>query len=264
MMAQFRQTNHGPLVATAFFAALALVTLTDAQTAPKMAESATAEDAPPQIIATSPQVGDTEVDPALTEITITFDREMGGGFSWTGGGPDYPPGIEGQKPRWRDSRTCVLPVKLEAARYYRVGINSKSYRNFRAKNGVSAEPSAIYFTTRGASEELKLKTLKPKVVSAYPPNSATDVDPILKQLTVTFNVPMGGGFSWTGGGPEFPSIPEGNKPYWTQDRLTCVLPVTLEPGHAYRLGLNSPSHNNFQSAGGVPLDPLVYTFSTRQ
>jgi hypothetical protein len=81
-------------------------------------------------------------------------------------------------------------------------------------------------------------------------------------LRVTFNVPMGGGCSWTGGGPEFPTIPEGKEPFWTEDHKTCVLPVALKPNSQYRLGLNSPSFKNFQSAGGVPLEPVVYTFKT--
>ena len=68
--------------------------------------------------------------PRSTEITVTFDQEMGGGMSWTGGGPEFPPSPEGQKAQWRDKRTCVLPVKLEAGHFYRVGINSTSYQNF--------------------------------------------------------------------------------------------------------------------------------------
>jgi len=43
-----------------------------------------------------------------------------------------------------------------------------------------------------------------------------------------------------------------------------MLPVTLEPGHEYRLGFNSPSHINFQTEWGVPLEPVVYKFSTRR
>jgi hypothetical protein len=217
----------------------------------------------PQIVATSPAVGATDVDPATTEITVTFDRDMSDGFSWTGGGPDYPPTAEGKKVVWRDRRTCVLPVKLEPGRYYRVGINSKSYRNFRSADGVSARPSAIYFTTRGAGEEMKARTRKPEIVSMSPANGAKDVDPNLTEIRVTFSVPMGGGFSWTGGGPQFPKVAEGKRPSWSEDRKTCVLPVELKPGWEYRLGLNSPSHKNFQSEGGVPLDPVVYTFTTR-
>jgi hypothetical protein len=95
-----------------------------------------------------------------------------------------------------------------------------------------------------------------------PPYGATDVSPDLKELRVTFNVPMVDSFSWTGGGPEFPTIPEGKKPFWTEDHKTCVLPVELKPNSQYRLGLNSPSYKGFQSAGGVPLAPVVYTFKT--
>ncbi len=73
---------------------------------------------------------------------------------------------------------------------------------------------------------------------------------------------MGGGFSWTGGGPNFPTIREGNRPTWSDDRKTCFLPVRLKPNWSYRLGLNSVSHINFQSEGGVPLEPIVYNFKT--
>lgn len=219
--------------------------------------------APPCIVATSPNVGDTEVDPELAEITVTFDRDMAEGFSWTGGGAELPPSPEGKSAQWRNKRTCVLPVKLSAARYYRVGVNSISYKNFRSVSGVSANPSAIYFTTKGASEPLKMRARKPMIIAIAPRSGANDVDPALKELRVTFNMPMGEGFSWTGGGPEFPTIPEGKKPFWSTDHKTCVLPVELQPGTQYRLGLNSPSYHNFQSAGGGALDPVVYTFKTK-
>jgi hypothetical protein len=217
----------------------------------------------PCIVATSPEVGDTEVAPSTSEITVTFDRDMAEGFSWTGGGPDYPPTVKDKKPFWRDKRTCVLTVKLERARYYRVGINSTSFQNFQSADGFPAKPAAIYFTTKGASPELKMKVKKPKIVEMKPANGAKDVDPNLKALRVTFNIPMGGGCSWTGGGPNFPTIPEGKKITWTPDRRTCIMPVELKSRWDYRLGLNSPSHKNFQSAAGVPLDPVRYTFSTK-
>jgi hypothetical protein len=156
----------------------------------------------------------------------------------------------------------VLPVKLEEGRYYRVGINSPSYRNFCSAVGVPAAPAAIYFTTRGASEALKRKTQVPTIVALNPINGAQSVSPGLKELRVTFNAPMQEGCSWTGGGPEFPTIPDGKKPYWTEDHKTCVLPVELRPGSLYRLGLNSVSFKNFRSMGGVALMPVAYTFKT--
>jgi beta-lactamase regulating signal transducer with metallopeptidase domain len=259
MIAKFKKSNRWPVAAMAAFAALALVALTDAQSAPGAAD----EQGPPTIVSTSPKVGETDVDPTVAEITVTFDRDMGSGFSWTGGGPEYPPAAEGKKAQWRDKRTCVMPVKLEAGHYYRVGINSKSFQNFKSAKGVPALPSAIYFTTKGASEDLKARTSKPQIVELVPKNGAQDVNPKLAELRVTFSVPMGRGLSWVGGGPEFPKTPEGKKAYWTEDQKTCVLPVQLEPGRNYRLGLNSQRFMNFQSASGVPLDPVSYSFRTK-
>ncbi len=217
---------------------------------------------PPRIVSTSPPTGATDVDPALKEITVTFDQDMGGGMSWTGGGSEFPSSPKGAQAQWRNRRTCVLPVSLEAGHYYRVGINSPSFRNFRSAAGVSASPSAIYFTTQGASDELKRKVQAPRIVALTPLNGAKEVSPKITELRVTFNVPMSEGCSWTGGGSEFPAMPEGRQVFWTEDHQTCVLPVRLEPNKQYRLGLNSPSFKNFRSCGGVPLAPVSYSFRT--
>src|SRR5690606_30988743 len=102
----------------------------------------------------------------------------------------------------------------------------------------------------------------PQIVKMEPENGATEVDPSLTKLTVTFDRPMAEGFSWTGGGEMFPTIPAGQKPSWSDDRKTCTLPVELAAGKQYRLGLNSRSYKNFASAAGVPLEPVVYEFRT--
>jgi tetratricopeptide (TPR) repeat protein len=104
-------------------------------------------------------------------------------------------------------------------------------------------------------------TEAPRIVSLSPANGATNVDPATKVLRVTFDVPMAGGFSWTGGGPNFPKTT--GKPHWTADHKTCILPVELKPDWEYRLGLNSLSFKNFRSRSGVPLEPVEYRFSTR-
>jgi hypothetical protein len=102
----------------------------------------------------------------------------------------------------------------------------------------------------------------PQVVSMDPTNGATGVSPSLDKLVVVFDRPMGGGFSWTGGGEQ---MPEGaGSPYWSADKKTCTLPVRLKPNWSYRLGLNSPSHRNFRSEEGLPLERVVWTFSTGQ
>jgi hypothetical protein len=99
----------------------------------------------------------------------------------------------------------------------------------------------------------------PKVAQMVPPVGATDVDPTLSELRVTFDQDMAQGFSWTGGGPSFPKTT--GWPHWV-DRRTCVLPVALEPGHSYQLGINSPSHKNFRSVAGVPVEPVRWYFTT--
>jgi hypothetical protein len=93
-----------------------------------------------------------------------------------------------------------------------------------------------------------------------PENGAANVPTTTATLTVTFNVPMGGGFSWTKAGGITPEM--AGKPEWNAEMTACTVPVTLKPKTTYTLGLNSTWVVNFQSASGVPLDPVVWTFST--
>lgn len=102
----------------------------------------------PKILFTKPADGATDVDPALSEITVTFDQDMSEGMSWTGGPPEFPSSPEGQQAQWRGKRTCVLPVKLESGHQYRVGINSPSYHNFCSAGGTPALPASISFSTK--------------------------------------------------------------------------------------------------------------------
>jgi len=216
----------------------------------------------PQIAKTTPEIGATGVDPGVTEIRVTFDRDMSQGMSWAGGGPEFPPVDKSRKAEWVDKRTCILPVTLKRGGYYRVGINSKSHQNFKAANGTATPPAAIFFTTKGATKAQENRVRIPSIVEMTPANDAKGVSPATRQIRVTFNMPMGDGMSWTGGGDAFPKVADGQKPTWSKDGRTCTLPVSLQPDHEYRLGLNSLSHNNFQSKWGVPLSPIVYSFRT--
>src|SRR5208337_5264469 len=101
MITHFHKSNGGFAVAACLLAGFGWVTLTGAQTA---ADPSTTNidkaDAPPRIIATSPKTGTTDVDPALKQITVTFDRDMDAGMSWTGGGPSLPKSPEGAEAHW--------------------------------------------------------------------------------------------------------------------------------------------------------------------
>src|SRR5678809_1125762 len=110
MIAKLRGTLDPTVVVAAMFGALALVANVHGGGGPDTGQTKT--DGVPRIVATTPKIGETDVSPTLTEITVTFDRDMDKGFSWTGSGPEYPPLQDGKKPQWRDPRTCVLPVKL--------------------------------------------------------------------------------------------------------------------------------------------------------
>ena len=105
---------------------------------------------------------------------------------------------------------------------------------------------------------------QPNVLRLEPANGAQDVDPATAELRVTFDRSMEDGFSWCGGGINYPELPEGKKPFWTDHNTTCVLPVRLRPGWDYVLYLNAPSFPGFRSRDGEPLEPLEYRFSTME
>lgn len=218
----------------------------------------TADMTVPEVTSSTPAHLSKEVDPALDKILVTFNHDMGDGFSWTGG-PPYFPQTTG-KATWVDKRTCALPVKLEEGKFYRVGVNADSFQNFRGTNGIPAELQVIAFTTQGADASLVAALDSPKVVSLVPAQGASDVSPTLTRLEVTFDREMGPGFSWTGGGESFPETT--GKPEWSEDKRTCSLPVRLKPAWTYSFGLNSPSFNSFQSAYGIPLNPVTWYFGT--
>ena len=212
----------------------------------------------PMLVKTDPAIGAKDVDPALKELKLTFDKDMAGGFSWTGGGEYHPKGTD--RPRWLDKRTCVMPVALEPGKYYIVGINSKSHQNFRSEAGQPTPPRVLYFVTKGADEATLAMVKAPTVVKLSPENGAKNVPTSLTDVSVTFDIPMGGGCSFTGSQE---TVPKGMGPVkWSEDRKTCTMPVALEPSKEYRTALNSFSHNNFRSASGVPLEPVEWKFTT--
>ena len=106
---------------------------------------------PPVVVSTLPARGDTNVDPSLTEIRVTFSKEMkDGDWSWCQTDEPYPE-TTGSPYYLEDGKTCLLPVKLEPETEYVIWINSDEHRNFKDKHGQRAVPYALYFTTRSDS-----------------------------------------------------------------------------------------------------------------
>ncbi|TWT96811.1 Regulatory protein BlaR1 [Botrimarina colliarenosi] len=216
----------------------------------------------PQIVESIPEFGATDVDPSLDTIRVTFDRDMSTpGMSWTGGGEDFPDIDKSRQAEWIDARICVLPVRLAKAKFYRVGVNSKSFQNFKSADGKPAEHRVLSFATAGAKRSVQRKAHIPEIAELSPANGDGDVDPDTKTISVTFDTKMGGGMSWVRTGGWFPGAEDG-RAWWSKDGRTCTLPVALEPGVTYQLSLNGSHYVNFQSQHGVPAPTTVWSFTT--
>jgi RNA polymerase sigma-70 factor (ECF subfamily) len=128
-------------------AALTLVTLMAAVMV--RADDVTLESVPPVVVKTVPTAGADDVDPKLTEIKVTFSKDMTDqSWSWSTVSEETYPKVDG-KPRYlADKRTCVLPVKLEPGKTYALWVNSEKYDNFKDKDGKPAVPYLLTFKTK--------------------------------------------------------------------------------------------------------------------
>ncbi|TAL05093.1 MAG: hypothetical protein EPO07_04140, partial [Verrucomicrobia bacterium] len=116
------------------------------------------ESAPPVVVKTVPKAGATDVDPALTEIKVTFSKAMqDGSWSWSTWGEENFPEMVGQPKYLADGRTCVLTVKLQPGKFYATWLNSEKFHNFKDVSGRPAVPYLLTFFTgeSGANTSLR-------------------------------------------------------------------------------------------------------------
>jgi beta-lactamase regulating signal transducer with metallopeptidase domain len=100
------------------------------------------------------------------------------------------------------------------------------------------------------------------VVKTVPETGDQNVDPNMKEIKVVFSRDMqDGSWSWTGGGDTFPETT--GEPRYLKDKRTCVLPVKLEPGKTYSIGINSGRFLNFKDSRGMSSIPYPLDFKTR-
>jgi len=132
---------------------LAMATLV-AFLSPALAAEISLETAPAVVVKTMPTAGATGVDPALTEIKVTYSKAMQDeSWSWSTWGQENYPETTGKPHYLADTRTCVMPVKLQPNKFYAIWLNSDKFKNFRDANGLSAVPYLLTFRTaqvRGA------------------------------------------------------------------------------------------------------------------
>jgi hypothetical protein len=108
---------------------------------------------PPAVVETFPKAGDTRVDPAISEIRVTFSKDMMTDqmWSWVIQTEDSFPEIVGEVRYLDDGRTNVLPVRLYPGRKYAIWLNSPNYRHnaFRDRDNNPAVPYLLVFETSG-------------------------------------------------------------------------------------------------------------------
>jgi RNA polymerase sigma-70 factor (ECF subfamily) len=124
---------------------LAVTTLAAAEDKP-----ITMEAMPPSVVKTVPQAGDTKVDPALKEISVTFSKDMFTDRMWSIcqiSKDSFPEGA-GKVHYLADKRTCVFPVKLQPGKTYVLWFNRAQFNAFRDTNNTPAVPYMLVFQTK--------------------------------------------------------------------------------------------------------------------
>jgi len=114
-----------------------------------------------------------------------------------------------------------------------------------------------------ADREWSVETAPPVVVKTSPEAGATDVDPRLGQIRVTFSKPMLVS-SWSWVKVSDATYPESqDKPRFESDRRTCTLPVNLHPGKTYVIWINDARSQGFVDQNRTPAVPYLLVFQTR-
>ena len=109
-----------------------------------------------------------------------------------------------------------------------------------------------------------VQTSPPVVVATVPAAGERAVDPLLRELRVTFSKDMMTHEMWSfvyANPLPFPEI-AGDVRY-LPDKRTVVLPVSLKPGTSYGLWINSGEHDSFRDTGQRPAVPYMLVFETR-
>lgn len=118
--------------------------------APSLLASAAVAGTAPKVVKTTPGDGAKDVDPATAEIVVVFDVPVKQTtWSVVQVGDATFPELAGDNPiAFRDEKTCVVKVKLQAETAYGIGFNSKTRQGFKsADDETPAEPYTLQFKT---------------------------------------------------------------------------------------------------------------------
>ncbi len=111
---------------------------------------------PPVVVKTVPEAGAADVDPALSEIRVTFSKDMLTNQMWAFcqvSAETFPERVG--EIHYVDLRTCVLPVTLRPGRTYALWINREGFDSFRDAQNYPALPYPLFFQTRPLASATK-------------------------------------------------------------------------------------------------------------
>ena len=131
---------------------------------------------------------------------------------------------------------------------------------------TQASASSTYASrnSNGSTREINWDTLPPVVVKTVPQAGNTEVDPALKEISVTFSKDMLTERMWAVvqiSQEMFPEIRKGL--HYLDDQRTCVIPVDLEPGKTYVMWFNRGRYNSFRDTQNNPAVPYLLVFKTK-
>lgn len=131
--------------------------------------------------------------------------------------------------------------------------------------GMTMLVALLWLGVVGAQAETKItvKTMPPSVVKTVPQAGDTEVDPSLKEISVTFSKDMLTERMWAVCQISKDTFPKtGKNIHYLQDKRTCVIPVTLEPEKTYVLWFNRGKFNSFRDKSNNPAVPYQLVFRT--
>lgn len=122
----------------------------------------------------------------------------------------------------------------------------------------------VAVTVFAEEKEISVESMPPSVVQTVPECGAQEVDPDLKQITVTFSKDMMTDRMWSICQISSDHFPKGRGDIHYKNSRTCVFPVKLEPGKTYVLWFNRGKYNAFRDAGNRPAIPYQLVFKTKK
>lgn len=111
--------------------------------------------------------------------------------------------------------------------------------------------------------EVTVKTMPPSVIKTIPQAGDMEVDPSLKEISVTFSKDMLTDRMWAVCQISDETFPKTGKDiHYLKDKRTCVVPVELKPEKTYVLWFNRGKFNSFRDTDKNPAVPYLLVFRT--